>query len=221
MERIDLFPCSLYKTRLDGSLYDKKSIQDALKRNYDRSSIRLPDGNVYPKSNFHMYYENFDNPDFEFVSLDQLHIHYENIIKDFLNSLNNGSLQYKWSIVNVNVSKDGFMARHDHEPEEEFNDVYVMIHYLSFDNSQHQPTSFINSSYLKYKKSVKTLAGLLNLSQTKNSILCDTYSINTCEDDVIIFPGYLDHEVVPSCRENIDSLRMVIISNILVKYTGE
>lgn len=227
MERIDLFSCSLYKTKLDPASYDKKHLFNIIENNYNISPKRVSPDGTYPKTVFHTYHSNWDNPLFSELPLHILTPVYDKIIKEFISDLGIGQFEYEWNITNINAGKDGFMERHSHlvtdYKRDEFPFIYVMTHYLSFDRNNHPLTRFANYSHFIYNEKVRKWGNNPNIDSKdpKNSLYFPMFAVDVDEDDVVIFPGFLEHDVIPNYKEDIDKLRIVIALNIHMKPVGE
>jgi hypothetical protein len=223
MKKFDLFSCPVYKTRLDPSLYNKDDLYKSLEKNFMISPERLSPSDDYPVSSFHTYHEDWDNPKFEKISLEQLYPLYDKIIQNFLDNEVSLNVQYEylWNIANVNVGKDGIMQTHNHILNEKYSMGYVMIHYMSFDKEKHAPTRFINYSYLKHNPNIMKMYSYIDKTDPKNSFYCENFSLTTEEDDVIIFPYFLEHCVSPTNRKDIDKLRIIVATNIDIIRKGD
>jgi hypothetical protein len=222
MEKIDLFSCPVYKTKINGSLYNKQELYESLEKNFLISPKRFSPDTQYPISSFHTYHNDWENPKFQKVSFLELLPIYDEIIINFMNEVfANKKCEYEWHITNVNVGKDGSMESHNHLIDKQYTTGYVMIHYMSFDKEKHSPTTFTNYSYLKHNPNIMEIGSYVDDTDPKNSFYFSNYSLTTEEDDVIIFPHYLEHSVKPTNRDDIDKLRIIVAINISVKIQGE
>ena len=213
MEKIDLFSIPVYKTYIDPKSYNKQELYDLIEENYNTSPFRKSLDPYYPLSSFHTYHGNFHNEAFKNVNLENLIPILDEKIKSFVQSLNTKrGFVYEWHIVNVNVGKDGWMDRHRHSGEILKNSMYAFTHYLSFDKYNHPKTDFYNESIIPHiTKRHREL--LTNTSE--NSINHHTFSFETEEDDMFIFPSYLTHGVFPTYRDS-NKLRIIVAGNIYI-----
>ena len=220
MHRIDLFASSIYRTRIDEELYNKSELYDIIKRNFLLSPERLSPDINYPESSFHTYHNNFNNVKFEKLNLEKLIPLYDTEIKKFLNNLSiKVPYKYSYEIVNINVGKDGWMERHKHlDPENKCQ--YVFTHYLSFDNLNHPATIFYNNNnHCQNMYCSKIYRDFLD-NIPEHSIHHVNWSLDTYENDMFIFPAYLEHGVLPK-RCNSDKLRILVAGNIKIELNKQ
>ena len=88
------------------------------------------------------------------------------------------------------------MRKHWHMPSADFS----CIHYLQFDE-EHSPTVFYNPGDNKarsYTAIRPKMADTLDMEHDSNLGYAEATSPVFKEDDMIIFPGYLDHEIPPA-----------------------
>ena len=94
---------------------------------------------------------------------------------------------------------------------------FATVHYIQFDNIKHEKTEFINhndfSPYISYVR--KKLYEVSDKSESSNSYLYENWAFTAEEDDLIIFPSVLRHEVAKG-RYDSDKLRVTISSNLIL-----
>ena len=101
------------------------------------------------------------------------------------------------------------MKSHTH-PEYDFS----CTHYISFNPEKHSSLRFVNSSPtgLFGREILGEQYHIADRSDISNTYLYGDYDYPAAEDDIIIFPATLQHEV-PAQPET-DELRIVIVTNI-------
>ena len=220
MKKIDLFPSRIYKIKIDPLSFNKREILDIIEKNYTMNikEYKNEDG---PFNTINNYFNNWNNKNFQKLPLDNLSKIYDDLIKKFIDDLDFCyDYKYKWELVNINVG-NGFMEQHDHlNGHLDEKCYFVMSHFLSFDEKIHSNTTFINPTFVKKLKDYNF--NFINKFKDdnislENTIYLENYEIKVQEDDVLIFPGYLEHSVYPSKKESQDKLRVVTIANINIK----
>ena len=101
--------------------------------------------------------------------------------------------EFRFGIENYSAVTEGqWMPTHSHLGTDDF----ATIHYLNF-KKDHSLTTFYNpakfAQYIKYLQ--PKLYNTLGTMVPDNSYLWDFFSFPVGEDDVLIFPAALDHEV--------------------------
>ncbi|NDB60623.1 hypothetical protein EB001_19575 [bacterium] len=222
LEKNTLFEVNYYKTAIDPNSYNKKEIMDTIIYNYEKNPNRESTLKNSPDISFHNYYGNFDNPKYKKINFTQLGLVYDNIIKNYMTSIygtNINNILYRWSIDNINVGINGHMECHNHLSQyaDGYSNQFVMIHYLSFDSNFHEHTKFENplsiGPFIDYMK----IGINLDKSKKENSMYRVNNYINSKEDDLIIFPSFINHKVAMSKKPHSNKLRVVVASSISVK----
>jgi len=204
-----LFGIPYYKEKIDYTLFNKKKIIEDIEENYKRSSYRSK-WKYYDD----MHHSFNDDNNSEFIKLDysELIPLYNEHISIFLNEIPSlKKWEYTWSIQNYTATTNNqCMESHHHLPS-----LFHAIHYLKFDPEKHQPTIYKNShDFSKYFTSIyPNIDTIFDLNNIKNSWMSEKYFLTTEEDDFIILPSAVFHEIRKSCS---DSLRMTIVMNIEV-----
>ena len=101
------------------------------------------------------------------------------------------------------------MKAHTH-PEYDFS----CTHYINYNPEIHSSLRFVNSSPtgLFGREIMNEQYDIADRSNLSNSYLYGDYDYPAVEDDMIIFPATLQHEV-PVQKET-DELRIVVVTNI-------
>lgn len=214
MEKIDMFSSPFYKTRIDPILYNKKDVVDTILKNYEKQPIR---NKWDDSSDLHHYYNDWNNPDFERVDLSKLRILYNDIVNTCFSKFKfRQNFSYNINITNI-TANDGSqnMASHDHYLNDGENLIlFSMVHYLKF-TKEHVSTVFQNP--LKVAAYGLTIEKPNRLFQPSLETMayCMNWEIPTQEDDVIIFPSYVQHYVPKKTKAT--ETRITVVANISVK----
>ena len=216
-----LFGCPIYKIKVDPTSYDKESLLKIIINNYSKDEYRNKFDN--DKSSLHHSFLDDNNKDFEKVDYHKLGLVkvYNEIFDNFCyNTLKtNGNFSWKYTIQNYTASgKNQFLRPHSHMPFADF----ATVHYIQFDNKRHEKTEFLNhndfSSYISFVR--KKLYEVSDKSESSNSYLYENWAFTAEEDDLIIFPSVLRHEVAKG-RYDSDKLRVTISSNLILNGVNE
>tara|TARA_A200000113_G_scaffold3600_1_gene3845 strand:+ start:676 stop:1305 length:630 start_codon:yes stop_codon:yes gene_type:complete len=205
IDSIPLFPTMIYKFHIDPNLYNKQSIIDIVEKNYQKNSYR---NKFDSNSDIHHSYADFDNDDYDKPVLDKLTDVYNNTFTELIKKLQFKSFQY--SLDNIVATKGSqYMAPHNHLPVAD----YSCIHYIKFNKDVHKPTTFRNPSM--FAKSLHHIKPKFKprINEIDFSIFSEKHFVLTAEDDMIIIPSYLEHQVDKSYN---DEMRITIVTNLIV-----
>jgi hypothetical protein len=214
-EIFPLFSSDVTRYKIDPNSYDKQGIIDTLTENYNKSPYR----NKFDKSsNLHHTYNDRGNKDFKEVDPSSILPCYQKVLEDFLEGHHfNKDIRWRYDVENITAMKgEQHMEKHAHVGiNNEHNSMFSCIHYIRYVPGQAR-TIFVNPlmtptfsfMYRDYTKK-------LDRTWPENSNYIDTFSIETQEDDFIIFPAYLEHYVKPG--ENTEDLRMTSVINVYVE----
>ena len=215
MQTIDLFPTQIFKFRIDPNSYNKKELVNILVENYNRDKHRNSWDN---NSILHHYYNDWHNNKFEKLPIDPLLKIYDKTILNFIDSIKKKNrIQYHWSLENVTVNAE-HMESHDHTGFSEggFQNTFSAVHYIKFKNGFHQPTNFFNPTmFAQFNGFRNNIMNLLDNQSIENSTYFETWQLETKEDDFIIFPSHLKHNVVSKLNE--ENHRITGVVNIAWK----
>ena len=195
----------IYKFHIDPNLYNKQSIIDIVEKNYQKNSYR---NKFDSNSDIHHSYADFDNDDYDKPVLDKLTDVYNNTFTELIKKLQFKSFQY--SLDNIVATKGSqYMAPHNHLPVAD----YSCIHYIKFNKDVHKPTTFRNPSM--FAKSLHHIKPKFKprINEVDFSIFSEKHFVLTTEDDMIIIPSYLEHQVDKSYN---DEMRITIVTNLIV-----
>ena len=203
-----LFGFPVHKIRIDPNSYDKDKIVNDIKENYEIDNNR----NEWGTSNLHHTYGDWDNEKFININYNKLKKVYHKIFEDFFHN-DFKSLQpfnYQWNIVNYTAIKTGqHMQSHTH-PTYDFS----CTHYINFNPEKHSSIRFVNLSSMGLygKEIMKSKFDIADNRDISNSYLHGGWHYPLIEDDMVIFPASLHHEVPK--QEETDKLRICIVTNI-------
>jgi hypothetical protein len=208
---INLFSSNIYKTKINPNSYDKDIILQNIYTNLDKQKNRDVKKSF---GKLHHSYADFENKNFVEINYDKLIPIYNNIFKDFFEKNIDSKFTYEWGYEIVNYTatiKDHYMNKHWHLPDYDFSS----IHYVSFDKSMPR-TKFYNPNQM-LSKSLRIirpdLNEGLNLDNYNNSIFCKSYELTVEEDEIIIFPSFLEHSI-PSSEKEYNKPRVTIVCNL-------
>jgi hypothetical protein len=219
IERIDLFPTSIYKTRIDPSLWNKEKFVNESIQSYNIDPNRH--AKDMPDSEFHTTYKDWNNPKFNSIDTDDLQKVYSKTISEFFNSLKlKCDINYSWSVVNISIGKDNWYDWHCHggiPSKEGYVNNFVMVHYIKFDEKVHNSTCFKNPLIMSLFKNNLILRHIMNDNHIEHSTYRSNCALSVVEDDVIIFPSYLYHGVLKK-NSNTEKFRIITSTHLDIKY---
>ena len=200
MESIKLFPITIHKT----SIRDNKKLKELLVPDIleDSKSTVRPDGWGTNK-----IITSFLQDTNEVIEKNK-----DVLLEEYINSLRYFfDRSFDFNLLNIwyNLYMDGeYQEEHDHLSTEHISrEHFSFIHFLSFDKMQHNPPIFADPM-----KSLRSLS--IELDKNNYS---SKYEPNIEEGDILMFPSYLRHYVLP-CKKS-DYPRITISFNIeLLSY---
>ena len=137
---------------------------------------------------------------------------YHKTFEDFFHNdfKNSQPFNYQWNIVNYTAIKTGqHMQSHTH-PTYDFS----CTHYINFNPEKHSSIRFVNLSSMGLygKEIMKSKFDIADNMDISNSYLQAGWNYPLSEDDMVIFPATLHHEVPK--QEETDELRICVVTNI-------
>ena len=207
-----LFGYPIGKYKINPHSYDKKNLIKNIYTNYHINPYRNKWTNPNVKRiNLHMMYNDDENKEFIKINFKDILPLYDKTIREYLNGLNfNKNISYKYDVVNYTAGmQDQAMEIHDHIPNCNFSSV----HYIQF-NKDHSQTLFHNPHpYAQVAQYLKPdITSCVDKSDFKNSFLFQNWSYEAVEDDFIIFPAELKHEVPKIKPTKVP--RMTVVVNV-------
>ena len=220
--RTRLFSCPIYRTRIDPNLYDKEKIINDILYNKNLKNTRVAhlSNETHQIINssvpdIHHSYLDFDNENFRIIDYEKLVAAYHKIFEEFFNKelATTKSFEFEFEIVNYSAITEGQWFTHHNHIE---SDDFATVHYLNFKNN-HNLTMFKNPAiFAPYSKNIRPK--MYNISNDKildNSYLYEWFELPVKEDDMIIFPAALDHEI--PVQGPTKEPRITISTNIKIK----
>ena len=205
-----LFAHNVYKVKVDPNRYDKEAIVGQMMRNYAKNTQR---NNWDNESILHHTYNDGLNPNFEIVDgSNGLIPLYGEILMDLTKKLDlQGVVNFQFNFANFAINTQ-YMRKHSHEfGQESFGStIFATVHYIKFNKKLHSGTTFINP------KCQNPRHKFILKESTKNSFCFDEWEIDVEEDDMLIFPAYLEHYVKNKPDTNWEYPRIVSSTNITV-----
>lgn len=219
-----LFASPIYKIKIDPNSYDKEKIINDIKYNKNLSGSRCDEHQTLGGGHdIHHSYQDFDNENFKNINYKKLETVYVEVFDKFFSEeiyttdpspdKKKKSFDYQFMIVNYSCMTEGqSMPVHAH-----ISSDFSTIHYLNFDKKEHVPTCFYNPScYTEFLQNLQPdLTKILSNNQ-ENSYLWHFYHMPVEEDDMLIFPGPLKHEVFRQPPTKTKEPRIMISSNISI-----
>ena len=214
MHKVDLFPSSIWKTKIDPLSYDKIGLLDLVKENYSKDPNRNNTG-AKPTWNLHHYMYDWDNDSFQKPNLQPMVGVYGEAIKQFITELKLGKdVKYRYSVTDITVSSTGQnLKEHDHfYRDENYESTFSCVHYIKFNKDVH-PLPWFNNPLMfsQYNENTKHMRQVLDKTNIEHSSYYEEWSIPIEEDDFIIFPAWLKHGVHETKTEE---LRVSCVVNI-------
>lgn len=215
MEKIDLFPTTIWKQKIDPNSWNKKQFVDTVYENYRRDPFRSAWSN---DGTLHHCYNDWNNPKFLPYELERLMQIYGALTEQFVRILPLKNIpRYNFVFVNVTANRSGqYMGEHDHiDSNGEGGCCYSCVHYVKLES--HQPsTTFVNPlMFGQYERTMDYLKMHLDHSLTQNSTFFNKWEIPTEEDDFVIFPSYLKHKIRGDWKQkDPNELRITNVVNI-------
>ena len=210
-----MFNIPYWQYKIEPHTYDKKGILTDIELNYKIDNDRNKwDGKNYLHSKLHHSNNDKSNNKFKEIDYKSLIPVYHNLFDKFCKTLElTSTFKYTFQITNYTAMKSGqYMRPHNHIGDSDF----TCIHYVKFNPKKHQPTVFHNANHWAddYQYLRPTLYKKLNFENEKHSYLLKYYKLPTKEDDFVITPSALIHEVPPFKS---DELRVTLVVNLQIK----
>ena len=214
--QLNLFAFPIYKIKIDPTSYDKEKIIEDIKynKNLKKNACTYVSifGNDYKENSFE---RDYDGVTFRSVNFDKLNREYTKVFNKFFDEKVFTEKPFRWEldIRSYSAILEGQrIGSHNHLTEESFS----TCHYVNF-KKEHVFTRFNNPAnfapFTKYLQ-VNTI-NFLDLGAPDNSYLLEDFTCPIQEDDMIIFPSTLNHEVVEQGPTK--EPRITISTNIKIK----
>jgi hypothetical protein len=208
-----LFPTNVYKTRIDPSSYDKDTLVDKMMANYELEPQR---NNWDAVSILHHTYNDANNSKFQAISVEELKPLYNEIVNKTVRGLSLlKPLNFKFNIANIAINTK-YMQLHDHgSPDPNLECAFSCIHYIKYKKDMHPNTTLVNPFQLTPDRgSFDKYRSAINHKDITNSVFSSEWEIDVEEDDMIIFPAYLEHYVRAKTNADFTYPRLIVALNI-------
>ena len=209
-----LFGMPIWQENINPRSYNKQEVIDTITRNYQKNRSRNEWWEA--TSDVHHMYDDVDNPNFETPdwnhSLKNL---YMGVLQRFFNTIAAKRFEFSFDIANYTCyGKSQYIQEHIHH-----NCDFVAIHYVRFDPMAHSSTRFTNpAAFAAYLEEIRSKTRIKYAEdETFNSWMFHRYEPEVVEDDILIHPALLEHDVRPQKCED-DNLRIAVVLNI---YAGD
>jgi len=211
----NLFSCPIYKIKIDPNSYDKEKILKDIKYNKSLKNTRNNTQYNFDNCDIHHSYMDFDNEDFRPINYEKLIGVYAEKFKEFFNKEIHTTKEFKFNfdIVNYSAATEGqWMPVHSHLPLDDF----ACIHYLNF-KDDHKLTRFNNpATFAHYMGAIRPeLYNVVNDMTINNSYMYESFDMPVEEDDILIFPSVLNHEILS--QGPTEEPRITISTNLEVR----
>jgi len=213
--KTNLFSCPIYKSRIDPDSYDKEKILNDIEYNKSLKNKRNDAHQaIGHHSNIHHSYNDFNNEDFRIINYEKLIATNLKTFNEFFNNelFTTREFGFTFNIVNYSAITEGqYLPAHNHVPTADF----ACIHYLNY-KDDHSPTCFRSPvSWAQYMHFIlKEFRDTLDILHPDNSLFLTNFLFPVQEDDIIIFPAMLDHQVME--QGTTDETRVTISTNIKI-----
>ena len=210
-----LFSCPIYRTRIDRNLYDKEKIINDILYNKNLKNTRNDTHQIIGSSvsDTHHSYLDFDNENFRIIDYEKLVAAYHKIFEEFFNKELNTtkSFEFEFEIVNYSAITEGqWLPLHEHIGYD-----FATVHYLNF-KKDHNQTMFKNPAiFAPFIKNIQPKMYSISNTDSDNSYLYGFFTFPVKEDDMVIFPAALEHEIAPQGPTK--EPRITISTNIKIK----
>ena len=216
--KTNLFSCPIYKVRIDPNSFDKEKIINDIKYNKSLKNRRNDTPTNFGNCDIHHSYKDHNNVNFRIINYEKLVVVYTEIFEEFFNKEIHTikKFKYDFKIVNYSAVTEGqWLPSHNHLGT---GDSFATIHYLNF-KKDHNLTCFYNPAtfapYLQFLR--PELYNILDNKALDNSHLWEYFEFSVEEDDMVIFPAALNHEI--KVQGPTKELRITISSNIKIEGT--
>lgn len=206
-----VFGLPVYQNNLSSEKYQRQNILNTIKHNYSIDKKRQEWTKNHYDTDIHHSIKDENNNKFLDIDYSCLETIYTKHVKKYFELLKvKQNFKFNVEIVNYTASKENtFMEPHLHT-----NCEFSLIHHLSFDPKQHNPTFFESPYCFRGLIPGESKLKHLNADLVAMSWLYETWRFNIKEDDVIIFPGIFRHFVR---NKKSNDLRVTIVANVRVE----
>tara|TARA_E500000331_G_scaffold122347_1_gene119824 strand:- start:351 stop:998 length:648 start_codon:yes stop_codon:yes gene_type:complete len=202
-----LFPIHIFQTNIRENELILDDLLVSIEDCYQNKKLEIPDGWLTDK-----LYTTFEKDEINgtlFGPDSIVHQYYSNYIQKMFDEKVKIILDDIW----FNVYENGeFQEEHNHLSYDIFQQRphFSCIHYLKFDEKEHEPVNFIDPiREMRY-----------NSVEMNSNNYSHHYVPKIREGDLLMFPPYLNH-LVPKSKPTPDNPRITIAFNIILVEYGE
>jgi len=215
IKKLPLFTTPIYNSKINPTLYNKKGIVKTILSNFKKNKVRNNWDNTNPSSSYlHHPLDDFNNKKFTRVDFSTLLPLYNSFFQTCFKDIvfqKGKKKDFEFKIVNYTVcDKEHFMRKHNHITSD-----FSCIHYVYFEPN-HSHTLFYNPGeylLLHFKDLRNSFYNDLDHTKITNSGYHQMFQVPTKEDDIMLFPGYLHHEI-PLAKTKYKKPRITIVINL-------
>ena len=210
----NLFSLPIYQIKIDPNLYDKEKILSDIEYNKSLQNSRNATHQKIGRynSDIHHSYNDLDNEDFRIINYEKLLVVYQEIFKFFFDKVLFTKKQFNWDfeIVNYSAITEGqYFPIHNH-----IESAFATIHYLNF-KDDHALTRFNNpATFAEYMRNIRPELYNIVGDGIDNSYMHEFFDVKAEEDDILIFPAVLQHQIPPQGQTK--ESRITISSNLMI-----
>jgi len=210
-DNFSIFGLPIFKSKIDKNDYNKDNIISIITENYQKNNYR----NQYDSdSDLHHSYKDENNRFFKEINFDKLKTQYKKIFdyyfdNHFISKINfNFDFRMEGYCV---ISNNQFMTRHQHLPNYDFS----FVHYIQINQNDTKIRFHNNNDFSKYYKYIrKDTYNIADETDLSNSYMFEYVNMIVQQDDIIIFPSILEHEIPKHTNDKSKNMRISIIGNI-------
>jgi hypothetical protein len=206
----NLFSCPIYKIRIDPNSYDKEKILKDIKYNKSLKNTRNSLQENFGNCDIHHSYKDHNNENFRTINYEKLLVVYQKFFKFFFDKVLFTTKQFNWNfeIVNYSAITEGqYFPIHNH-----IESAFAMVHYLNF-KDDHKLTRFYNpATFAQYMRNIRPELYNVVSDTIDNSYMYEFFDMPVEEDDILIFPATLNHEI--PAQGPAKEIRITISSNL-------
>lgn len=215
-----LFGIPVYKIHVDPKSFDKEKIIKDIEHNYALSPLRNEWEGDAQNSDLHQSYDDLKNDKFLKINYDKLVPVYKKLFYRFFThpAKARGKFNFNFVIENYTATRQQqFMTSHRHLP---FH-LFSVVHYLQFQEGEHVQTVFINGQdFAEFHHYIyPDTFDIMQTNCLEASYLYPKFSLKVKEDDLLIFPSVLKHEIPK--QKKVSRTRITIATNVHVKKTSK
>jgi len=205
-----LFPTCVFRTSINALTYDKEQLVADMMFNYNKT----PQYNKWDDESItHHIYASSDT-DFHAMGMKAVKADkyglikiYDSVVEQFFRELNHlGNIEYFWDVQNISINTQ-YMREHHHydidfDRKQNGFPFYSFVHYISFNQSVHGETVFVNPTTAMSYDFLTPLSKHFDNQNCDASVYFSDWVLNVKEDEIVFFPSFLKHRVASTLDPN-------------------